>query len=154
MAAVKVFSRNTRRIIGLLLVVTLLITTFLLMPSDVVTTRYSSLAEARTKLLFTRGWLPNILPESSKNIRTSNDLDINISEGEFEFSPQEWLSFSARLEPYSKISNPFRDYEGYILRMLEKGFIIRVHENEGTAWVFFCKSDKGYCEYQMWLKRQ
>lgn len=152
MTTVTVFSRFTRRMIGLVFVMIFLSMLFLLIPSDVVTSRYSSLEEARTDRLFTRGWLPNILPESSKNIRTSNNLDINISEGEFEFMPQEWLGFSEKLEPYSSISNPFSDFEEYISRMIEKGFIIRIYENEGTAWVFFCKSEKGYCEYKMWLK--
>jgi len=22
-----------------------------------------------------------------------------------------------------------------------------------SVWVFFCKSEEGYCEYTMWLKR-
>ena len=50
---------------------------------DVVTSNYETMQDARNDRLFERGWLPDILPDSTTSIRTSNDLDINTSVGEF-----------------------------------------------------------------------
>ncbi len=57
--------------------------------SDVVESNYATLAEARADQLFGRGWLPDVLPASAFNIRTSNNLDLNQSEGEFSFRPDD-----------------------------------------------------------------
>ncbi|MGK0186065.1 MAG: hypothetical protein ACI9R3_001848 [Verrucomicrobiales bacterium] len=60
--------------------------TFLFGCGDTVTSRYESRAEAESDQLFQRGWLPDIIPESSADIVTKNDLDQNTSQGEFSFS--------------------------------------------------------------------
>ncbi len=48
-----------------------------------VTKRYATLDDARRDRLFERGWLPDILPPSARDIRVTSDLDVNSSEGEF-----------------------------------------------------------------------
>src|SRR5688500_8592456 len=67
----------------------IILVALLLLPTDVVDNRYSSLADARADHLFERGWLPDILPASAHDIRTTNNLDLNLSEGEFSFKPVE-----------------------------------------------------------------
>ena len=47
---------------------------FLLLCScDVVTSKYATLADARNDRLFERGWLPDILPPSTREISVNPD---------------------------------------------------------------------------------
>lgn len=80
-------------------VVGMIVAATLLLPTDVVENRYSSLAEARIDHLFDRGWLPDILPASAYDIRTNNNLDLNLSEGQFSFEPLEAAAFMSRVQP-------------------------------------------------------
>jgi hypothetical protein len=59
--------------------------------SDVVSSHYATLAQARANQLFDKGWLPDVLPPSTYDIRTSNDVERNTSVGEFRFAPTELL---------------------------------------------------------------
>jgi hypothetical protein len=79
--------------------------------SDVVTSHYGTYNEAANDQLFGRGWLPEFIPLSSFNITTSNNLDLNQSEGEFSFLLPETDSFVSRLVPYYGRGTPFSDFE-------------------------------------------
>ena len=124
-----------------------------LQPSDVVMSNYRSLEAARADRLFDRGWLPDILPPSAHSIRTSNNLDLNTSEGQFSFSASEYPSFAAQLQPYRPVVAPFVAFDEGVTKMKHKGFQPLIYEVDGTVWVFFCKPGNGYCEYDMWLRR-
>lgn len=124
-----------------------------LLSIDVVTSRYTTLAAARADNLFSRGWLPDILPPSATNIRTSNNLDINTSDGEFSFVPSEYSLLTARVQPYKTMRTPFANFGKDATRMQCKGFLLSTYAEEDSIWVFFCKPAKGYCEYSMWLRR-
>jgi hypothetical protein len=96
---------------------------------DVVTSRYATLDDARKDRLFERGWLPDILPASSRDIRVSNDLDVNHSKGEFSFEPAGFSAFAARLRP---IGGGTFEY------------------STGTnTWVSICDPGRGHCRYSM-----
>ena len=125
----------------------------LVLAGDVVTSRYTSISAARADNLFDRGWLPDILPPSAHTIRTSNDLDLNISDGEFSFVPSEYPLLASHVKPYKTIATPFANFEKDVARMQNKGFLLSTYAEEKTTWVFFCKPEKGYCEYTMWLRR-
>jgi len=94
---------------------------------DVVTSRYATLDDARKDRLFERGWLPDILPASSRDIRVSNDLDVNHSEGEFSFDLADFAVFAARLR--SRGDTKFEYSEGE------------------QTWIFTCDSYRGHCRY-------
>ena len=119
---------------------------------DVVTSRYETIAAARADRLFERGWLPDILPPSSHNIRTSNDLDLNTSEGAFAFKSSEYAAFAAGLRPYSSMDTPFVGFETKVAEMQADGFNAAVFEEERSIWVFFCNAEESRCEYIMWLE--
>ena len=74
-----------------------------LLPNDIVTSEYATLEAARADHLFGRGWLPDILPLSAYDIRTSNNLDIDTSEGEFSFDPSEYKVFVSHGRPYDNV---------------------------------------------------
>lgn len=102
-----------------------------------VTKRYATLADARSDRLFERGWLPDILPPSATNIRASNDLDLNFSEGEFHFAPEDFGDFARKLTP---IKPQPREREGVL---------VLIYTEDRGFWVFSCRAAEGYCEYHM-----
>jgi hypothetical protein len=110
------------------------------------------LNDARADHLFERGWLPDILPPTAGGIRTSHNLDLNTSSGEFSFDPLEYAAFAARLRPYRSMDAPFANFEAEVEEMRADGFYPAVFEDEASTWVFFCKPE-GRCDYTMWLRR-
>jgi hypothetical protein len=95
---------------------------------DDVTSRYATLDDARSDGLYEGGWLPDILPSSAYDIRVTNDLDVNTSEGEFWFDPADFPSFAAQFQSFYP---PFE------------------YSADGHTWVFFCDSANGPCYYSM-----
>jgi hypothetical protein len=127
--------------IGFLLIATL----FVCGCSDTVTRRYRTRAEAEADILFQRGWLPSIIPQSSFNITTRNDLDISVSEGEFSFSPDHAKVFTdclRRMDP-SEISGTDR------ARYMERDYWPYAYQDKDSSWTFFIDTEKGHCEYRM-----
>jgi hypothetical protein len=89
---------------------------------------------------------------SAKNIRTTNNLDVNTSEGEFYLSAPEYRPFEARLYPYI-LKSPYPDWEIYFQRKIKEGYDLRQYTSEGSVWVFLCSDTKAHCEYRMWVDR-
>ena len=121
--------------------------------NDEVKDQYSTLDAAREDQLFERGWLPDILPPSARNIKTSNNLDVNTSVGQFSFNPSEYPLLEAKLQPYKQVVTPFVRWENKIEKLKRKGFTPLTYEAHGSIWVFFCKPEIGYCEYTLWSYR-
>lgn len=92
-------------------------------------------AEAESESPFARGWLPEIIPASSFNISMRNDLDLNISEGEFSFLRSDYDAFVAKLE---RVSSPDKG-----------GASAYVYED----WTFWINDQKNYCRFHMRLTR-
>lgn len=97
---------------------------------DTVTDRYPTRAEAEADRLFERGWLPEIIPNSSSQIVTRNNLDLNTSRGSFEFDPKEFRSFAAQLERRPDLDS--EDRAAYRYR----------------GWRFMIDETKARCEYR------
>ena len=118
--------------------------------SDVVTSRYSTLEEARADRLFERGWLPDFLPPSARHIRTSNNLDLSTSEGEFYFSPEHAQSFYKHLTRGLPRPEGSEQWEQQVSEHREAGLEPWWHQERGYTWVFFCSSSAGLCKYSAW----
>ncbi len=116
--------------------------------SDIASDTYPTLQEARNKKLFERGWLPDILPPSSHNIETNNNLDLNTSWGKFSFSPNEYSLFESRTGSYSPEFDEVMKTEE-ATKIKTKGFAIRTFKEGHTLWVFQCKPQGGVCEYSL-----
>lgn len=84
--------------------------------------------------LFERGWLPDIIPISSVNITTKNNLDLNTSEGEFFFSPDETSDFTSKIQ---------------LINELDQNYKIYSYTNHKSVWTFHLKENNGYCKYVM-----
>lgn len=69
--------------------------------SDVVSNEYATYELAQQDRLFDRGWLPDIVPNSTEQIEVNNDLDTNTSEGSFHIDEPQLSEFIAKLTPTS-----------------------------------------------------
>ena len=139
--------RNTSRVV-LLAGATLLCACDL--PADTVEREYATLAEARQDGLFDRGWLPDILPPSARDIRTNNNLDHNTSTGEFSFDPKDAPALIARLKPGALPAMKFADWNDIVDAQAAGGrraWSYRAGREYG--WVFFCDLREGHCEYML-----
>ncbi|MEZ9743830.1 hypothetical protein AB4320_03955 [Vibrio splendidus] len=79
--------------------------------SDVVSDEYSTYAQAKQERLFDRGWLPDILPQSTVKIEVNNDLDANTSEGSFIINEPALSEFIGKLKP-TESTNQFQFVDG------------------------------------------
>lgn len=119
--------------------------------SDVVTSTYPTLADARADELFGRGWLPDILPPSATDIRTTNNLDLNVSDGEFSFTPSDAPVLFRQLH---KGTPNMARYANETAAYARLDYSVWSFQDEQSTWIFFCQGEKGYCKYTMWLDRQ
>jgi hypothetical protein len=79
--------------------------------------------------LFERGWLPDILPPSARQIRVSSNVDVNTADGEFSLDPKQFAVFTARLRSRK-----------------DGSFEFSVDRN---TWVFTCDITHTHCRYSM-----
>ena len=117
--------------------------------SETVSSRYETRSEAEADRLFQRGWLPSIIPQSSGKITTKNDLDINVSEGDFTFSPDHAKEFTDHLKRMDASEVSGTDS----VRFMEQGYWPHAYRDDDSWWTFFVNSKKGHCEYRMGLSQ-
>ncbi|MDX6084051.1 hypothetical protein ACLMM6_13790 [Xanthomonas campestris pv. incanae] len=120
---------------------------------DVATNRYATLADARADQLFGRGWLPDVLPESSFNIRTINNLDLNTSDGEFLFRPDDSHHLFQQLHRGAPKNVRSPEHSDTISAKEHRGYSVWSLQKDQTTWVFFCRAADGRCIYTMWSDR-
>ncbi|MBE9554116.1 MAG: hypothetical protein IMF05_11685 [Proteobacteria bacterium] len=123
-----------------------------------VTSEYWTYENAVADDLFERGWLPDFIPASATRIVTVNNLDLNMSHGEFHYDPDDTAAFLARLRPLQSdeaqsVVDPERAAElaanGY--RAWEFAYTGSAweHGNTGSVWVFFIREGGGHVFYEM-----
>ena len=126
---------------------------------DIVTSEYATYADAVDDNLFGRGWLPHFIPGSATDIVTENNLDLDISMGEFRYDPADTDAFLANLRPWQAGRAPTDAYlahvaemkaDGYRAWQLENGDGAREDINRGSFWVFFVNAREGHVVYDMW----
>jgi hypothetical protein len=72
--------------------------------SDEITTRFATLADAKAKEAFARGWLPPVLPDSATSIMERNNLDLNTGTGSFDYDLAERSEYVKRLTEAGALS--------------------------------------------------
>jgi len=135
------------------LILTFLLCLFLVGCSDIVTRDYKTYNDAVSDELFGRGWLPELIPPSSFNIKTANDLDVNTSKGEFSFPPGDTQAFIAKLQPYSGRKSPYIEYDKRVKKRISQGYTPYEYTGDVSTWVFFLNADKGHAYYDSWHAR-
>ena len=120
--------------------------------SGTVTNHYPTRAKAEADDLFQRGWLPSFIPASARDITTSNNLDINTSEGNFWYDPKQTNDFLAHLKPYSGQKPKLDRWQDYIAKRKKEGYDSFEYTADKRVWVFLVNSGKGHVLYVMWLQ--
>lgn len=108
----------------------LMLLPFLLLGCAEVTDFYKTYQDAKNDRLFERGWLPDILPETTKNIKTMNSLDLDMSHGHFTIPKEDLKKFINQLTPIAD--------NKYIYERHAKKF----------RWTFIV-SPRGYVKYSL-----
>lgn len=113
-------------------IITILLSSLILSCSDDrVTTKFTDLQHAKAEHAFERGWLPPILPPSTKNIIEINNLDLNRGHGSFTFSPTDLNYFSAQGAIPIKMNNAA---QGKKKEMQDQGFQFLVYAQGSSIW--------------------
>ena len=89
---------------------------------DTVEHHYPTITDAHSDRLFDKGWLPPIIPASSYNITTHNNLDLNTSVGDFSFQKEDLPLFLTSLLPLqlsSKTLKPIATNNGFSISPLK-----------------------------------
>lgn len=107
----------------------------LLAGCDTAKLEYATKAEAAKDEPFARGWLPKIVPDSSREITMENDLDLNLSEGAFAFDAADHDEFVSKL-----VRIPDRDDA-------------HAKAYEYDEWVFWIDDSQDRCRFRFRLAR-
>jgi hypothetical protein len=101
--------------------------------SDVVTSEFATLADAKSQGAFERGWLPPVLPDSAKAIVERNNLDLNTGIGSFDYDLSERATYLERLSRAGAVSRTEPDSD--ILTVTTNGsrWDIRIQRGSGRA---------------------
>jgi hypothetical protein len=108
---------------------------FLIIGGDVVTRNYKTYEEAKNDNLFIRGWLPDILPATTTNIKTENNLDLNISSGGFTIPPNDMHKFVSKIQKIDSNTYSYKEL------------------SEGPSWHFVINNKNGYVSYELEYKQ-
>lgn len=115
--------------------------------SDIVTKNYATRSAAEADLLFDKGWLPSIIPQSSTRILVRSDLDRNQSEGNFYFEPSDLQDFTKKLANY-EISNGNASVLG-MQEKLREGYVPYTYISGGSRWIFLVNPKQGHVVFAM-----
>jgi hypothetical protein len=109
---------------------------------ETVTTRFSDIEHAQREHAFERGWLPPILPLTSKDIVECNNLDSNQGEGSFRFNPRELEHFILSGAQAIKIQPPAGSPQA---KLQSEGFRFLEYSRRDTNWIIAVHPDgRGY----------
>lgn len=116
---------------------------------DVVESHADTLAEYDD-----HGWLPaSLLPPSTRDIDTRNNLDLNYSTGSFRFDAAVAARFTAGVREGAQPRSRFRDWNETIADARKDGQSVWQYAEDQTEWTFFCELAVARCEYMMWWVR-
>ena len=115
-----------------------------------VTSYYDNLNEARADRLFERGWLPDILPASTHDLKVATTMDIGAGRGRFRFDPEDYPVFTAQLSAHDGTMS-IVDSDNYsIRRLLERDYEAYSFAGSRVKWAFLCDQKEAICEFFIW----
>ena len=103
--------------------------------SDGVTTRFDTLADAKSQGALARGWLPPLLPDSAKAIVERNNLDLNTGVGSFDYDLPERSAYIEKLSLTGATSQT------------DAGIDILTVTTNGSRWEIRLPSTSGSAEW-------
>jgi len=108
--------------------------------------QYSTLEEAEIDGAIERGWLPSILPRSSRNIFKKHNLDTNQVVFRLEFDAEEAISVIVKLE--TPTDEQLERFRKWYPEFEPTGRSVYFYEGDGTQTCFLIDVNKG--ELQGW----
>jgi hypothetical protein len=105
--------------------------------SDEITTRFATLADAKAKEAFARGWLPPVLPDSATSIVERNNLDLNTGTGSFAYDLPERSTYVEKLSRAGAVSR------------VEGGSDILTVTTNGSRWEIRLPRASGSAEWSI-----
>ncbi len=111
------------------------------------TSSYSTLAEARNARVIEKGWMPAILPNSTRSVTLTTRVDAARGWGGFNFECADFAEFESNLSTHSLSSRLPRGVTiGSIQDRIAKGWRGGLFSSGRTQWVFACDvRDEGEC---------
>lgn len=102
---------------------------------NTVTDYYATVGDAERDLLFERGWLPDIIPETATKIRITTDVGANTAIGSFYLAPTDVGSFVV-------------EALGAESEQTSNQATVTVFYKEGPdSWEFSCSTQTGLCNF-------
>lgn len=111
---------------------------------------YTDIADATASGAFNKGWLPDVLPKSSRDIKLAADVESATGHGSFGFNKSEYARFVSSLSAYDGVlSKNAKDNES-IKRRKAAGWEGWIFSSGFTRWVFFCEEARARCDFFVW----
>lgn len=111
---------------------------------------YDNIDDARAGHVFEKGWLPDMLPASTHNLRVSTTVEDSAGRGKFGFDPKDYAAFIANLSAYDGAMSKVEKDQRSIKRLLDKGYEAYTYASGATHWVFLCDQKEGRCDFFVW----
>lgn len=113
---------------------------------------YSNLDAARTGEVFKKGWLPDLLPPSTKNMDIVTVVDTASANGKFNFACRDYSGFVEKLDGIKIPSSRIERQNEAIREHIADGLIPFGYLGGSTSWVFLCfrSEDECGCEFFVW----
>jgi hypothetical protein len=111
---------------------------------------YDTIEEARKNHLFEKGWLPDLLPASTYDLKVVTAVEIPAGHGKFRFDPKEYHDFAAKLEPHEGVMSKVESDNESIRELLDRGYEAHAYSSGTINWIFLCEQRKAVCEFFVW----
>lgn len=111
---------------------------------------YETIDDARKSHVFEKGWLPDLLPASTYDLKVITTVEVSAGRGKFSFDPQDYRAFSAKLSTHDGIMSKVDGDNKSIKRLLNEGYEARAYSSGATNWLFLCEQRKAVCEFFVW----
>lgn len=105
-----------------------------------VSSHYASVAEARENGAFAKGWLPEILPESAKDITVVSVPDSSTCEGELALEEHSVAPFLVKLSPTGDFK--YTEQREWVRRFKRPGSGVGYHHSGRVLFAFLCAEAK------------
>jgi len=114
---------------------------------DEVTTTYPTRVDAEADALFIRGWLPSVIPPSSREIMVQSNLDLNRAHGEFHADKSELEKFSGKLKRTEQRCGATELADiGMGYRSIYQAYS---YTDDGSTWTFCISFEREHVRFSM-----
>lgn len=111
---------------------------------------YDDIDDAKAGHVFEKGWLPDLLPASTRDLRVTTTVEDSAGRGKFNFDPKDYAAFIANLSAYDGAMSKVEKDNRSIKKLLDKGYEAYTYASGATNWIFLCNQKEGHCDFFVW----